>query len=93
MSEIQPPLAAQTLIDALESTLFKNTEFANCTITKPNYLVQSQQEIDNSPFTTTYSPIPCHKTDHNTQASWNPLQGQQHNKHKKKRKVNPQQAL
>lgn len=51
------------------------------------HLVQSQQEIDNSPFTTKYSSKSCHMTDHNTQASWNPLIGQQHKKHKKKRKV------
>lgn len=88
ISEMQPPLAAQTLIAALENILLKNTEFANCSITKPINLVQSQQEIDNSPLTTKYSSKSCHMTDHNTQASWNPLMGQQHKKHKKKRKVN-----
>ncbi|XP_076637833.1 uncharacterized protein LOC143349993 isoform X2 [Colletes latitarsis] len=82
----QPPLAAQTLIAALENTLLKNTEFANCSVTKPINSVQSQQEIDNSPLSTKYSSKSCHMTDHNTQASWNPLMGQQHKKHKKKRK-------
>lgn len=88
ISEMQLPLATQTLIAALENILLKNTEFANCSITKPINLVQSQQEIDNSPLTTKYSSKSCHMTDHNTQASWNPLMGQQHKKHKKKRKVN-----
>lgn len=85
---MQPPLATQTLIAALENILLKNTEFANCSIIKPINLVQSQQEIDNSPLTTKYSSKSCHMTDHNTQASWNPLMSQQHKKHKKKRKVN-----
>ncbi|KAK9310054.1 hypothetical protein QLX08_000518 [Tetragonisca angustula] len=80
------PVATQTLIAALENILLKNTEFANCSITKPINLVQCQQEIDNSPLTTKYSSKSCHMTDHNTQASWNPLMGQQHKKHKKKRK-------
>ncbi|KOX71283.1 Kinectin [Melipona quadrifasciata] len=82
------PVATQTLIAALENILLKNTEFANCSITKPINLVQCQQEIDNSPLTTKNSSKSCHMTDHNTQASWNPLMGQQHKKHKKKRKVN-----
>ncbi|KAF3429202.1 hypothetical protein E2986_01409 [Frieseomelitta varia] len=82
------PVATQTLIAALENILLKNTEFANYSITKPINLVQCQQEIDNSPLTTKYSSKSCHMTDHNTQASWNPLMGQQHKKHKKKRKVN-----
>ncbi|CAL7948527.1 unnamed protein product [Xylocopa violacea] len=81
-----PVAAAQTLIAALENILLKNTEFSNCSITKPINLVQSQQEIDNSPLTTKYSSKSCHMTDHNTQASWNPLMGQQYKKHKKKRK-------
>ncbi|XP_076749451.1 uncharacterized protein LOC143422582 isoform X3 [Xylocopa sonorina] len=81
-----PVAAAQTLIAALENILLKSTEFSNCSITKPINLVQSQQEIDNSPLTTKYSSKSCHMTDHNTQASWNPLMGQQHKKHKKKRK-------
>ncbi|XP_076666065.1 uncharacterized protein LOC143367789 isoform X2 [Andrena cerasifolii] len=85
-SNSEPPLAAQTLIAALESTLLKNTEFTNCSITKPINLVQSQQEIDHSPPTSKYSSKSCHMTDHNTQASWNPLIGQPHKKHKKKRK-------
>ncbi|CAK9822917.1 Ktn1 [Anthophora retusa] len=85
-SNSEPPLTAQTLIATLENILRKNTEFANCSITKPINLVQSQQEIDNSPLTTKYSSKSCHMTDHNTQASWNPLMGQQHKKHKKKRK-------
>ncbi|XP_060830973.1 kinectin-like isoform X1 [Bombus pascuorum] len=85
-SNSELPLATQTLIAALENILLKNTEFANCSITKPINLVQSQQEIDNSPLTTKYSSKSCHMTDHNTQASWNPLMGQQHKKHKKKRK-------
>ncbi|XP_076235212.1 uncharacterized protein LOC143179757 isoform X3 [Calliopsis andreniformis] len=85
-SNSEPPLAAQTLIAALENTPLKNTEFANCSVTKPVNLVQSQQEIDNSPLTTKYSSKSCHMTDHNTQASWNPLIGQQNKKHKKKRK-------
>ncbi|XP_043528904.1 kinectin isoform X5 [Frieseomelitta varia] len=81
------PVATQTLIAALENILLKNTEFANYSITKPINLVQCQQEIDNSPLTTKYSSKSCHMTDHNTQASWNPLMGQQHKKHKKKRKM------
>ncbi|XP_061931772.1 uncharacterized protein LOC108001331 isoform X6 [Apis cerana] len=85
-SNSEPPLATQTLIAALENILLKNTEFANCSIIKPINLVQSQQEIDNSPLTTKYSSKSCHMTDHNTQASWNPLMSQQHKKHKKKRK-------
>ncbi|CAD1477429.1 unnamed protein product, partial [Heterotrigona itama] len=86
MSQLKLPVATQTLIAALENILLKNTEFANCSITKPINLVQCQQEIDNSPLTTKYSSKSCHMTDHNTQASWNPLMGQQHKKHKKKRK-------
>ncbi|XP_072744778.1 uncharacterized protein [Anoplolepis gracilipes] len=83
----EPPLVSEALIAALESTLLKNTEFANCSITKPvNLVSQSEQEIENSPFTTKYSSKSCHMTDHNTQANWNPLIGQQHKKHKKKRK-------
>ncbi|XP_043503517.1 kinectin-like isoform X3 [Polistes fuscatus] len=82
----ETPLAAQNLIAALESTFLKNTEFANCSMTKSMNLVQSQQEIDNSSLTSKYSSKSCHMTDHNTQASWNPLNGQQHKKHKKKRK-------
>lgn len=85
---MQTPLAAQSLIAALQSTLLKNTEFANCPMTKSMNLVQSQQEIDNSSLTSKYSSKSCHMTDHNTQANWNPLIGQQHKKHKKKRKVN-----
>ncbi|KMQ89599.1 ribosome-binding protein 1, partial [Lasius niger] len=85
----EPPLVSEALIAALESTLLKNTEFANCSITKPvNLVSQSEQEIENSPLTTKYSSKSCHMTDHNTQANWNPLIGQQHKKHKKKRKVN-----
>nr|XP_012144921.1 PREDICTED: kinectin isoform X2 [Megachile rotundata] len=64
----------------------ENTEFTNCSIIKPINLVQSPQEIDNSPLTTKYSSKSCHMTDHNTQPSWNPLMSQQHKKHKKKRK-------
>ncbi|XP_047356077.1 kinectin-like isoform X5 [Vespa velutina] len=86
ISEMQTPLAAQSLIAALQSTLLKNTDFANCPMTKSMNLVQSQQEIDNSSLTSKYSSKSCHMTDHNTQASWNPLIGQQHKKHKKKRK-------
>lgn len=88
--EIQPPLASQALIAALESSgLLKSTEFANCSITKPVSLVQSKQEIENNPLTTKYSSNSCHMaTNNDTQASWNPLIGQQHKKHKKKRKVN-----
>nr|XP_050854408.1 kinectin-like isoform X1 [Vespula vulgaris] len=86
ISEMQTPLAAQSLIAALQSTLLKNTEFANCPMTKSMNLVQSQQEIDNSSLTSKYSSKSCHMTDHNTQANWNPLIGQQHKKHKKKRK-------
>ncbi|CAL1685035.1 unnamed protein product [Lasius platythorax] len=83
----EPPLVSEALIAALESTLLKNTEFANCSITKPvNLVSQSEQEIENSPLTTKYSSKSCHMTDHNTQANWNPLIGQQHKKHKKKRK-------
>ncbi|XP_029171849.1 kinectin isoform X2 [Nylanderia fulva] len=79
----EPPLSSDALIAALESTLLKNTEFANCSITKPvNLVSQSEQEIENSSLTTKYSSKSCHMTDHNTQANWN----QQHKKHKKKRK-------
>lgn len=85
---MQTPLATQSLIAALQNTLLKNKEFANCPMTKSMNLVQSQQEIDNSSLTSKYSSKSCHMTDHNTQASWNPLFGQQHKKHKKKRKVN-----
>ncbi|KYN08596.1 Kinectin [Cyphomyrmex costatus] len=85
----EPPLASQTLISVLENTRLKNTEFANCSITKPVNLVnQSEQEIENNSLTTKYSSKSCHMTDHNTQANWNPVIGQQHKKHKKKRKVN-----
>ncbi|XP_050465215.1 kinectin isoform X2 [Cataglyphis hispanica] len=83
----EPPLVSDALITALENTLLKNTEFANCSVTKPvNLISQSEQEIENSPLTTKYSSKSCHMTDHNTQANWNPLIGQQHKKHKKKRK-------
>ncbi|XP_018393909.1 PREDICTED: kinectin-like isoform X1 [Cyphomyrmex costatus] len=83
----EPPLASQTLISVLENTRLKNTEFANCSITKPVNLVnQSEQEIENNSLTTKYSSKSCHMTDHNTQANWNPVIGQQHKKHKKKRK-------
>ncbi|XP_018340923.1 PREDICTED: kinectin-like isoform X4 [Trachymyrmex septentrionalis] len=83
----EPPLASQTLIAVLENTRLKNTEFANCSITKPVNLVnQSEQEIENNSLTTKYSSKSCHMTDHNTQANWNPVIGQQHKKHKKKRK-------
>ncbi|XP_039310674.1 kinectin isoform X8 [Solenopsis invicta] len=86
ISGIQPPLASQALIAALENTL-KNTEFANCSITKPvNLVSQSEQEIENNSLTTKYSSNSCHMTDHNIQANWNPVIGQQHKKHKKKRK-------
>ncbi|XP_039310657.1 kinectin isoform X4 [Solenopsis invicta] len=82
----EPPLASQALIAALENTL-KNTEFANCSITKPvNLVSQSEQEIENNSLTTKYSSNSCHMTDHNIQANWNPVIGQQHKKHKKKRK-------
>ncbi|XP_011135621.1 kinectin isoform X2 [Harpegnathos saltator] len=81
------PLASQTLITTLEyREYFKNTEFANNSITKPVNLVQSEQEIENNPLTTKYSSKSCHMTDHNTQASQKPFFGQQHKKHKKKRK-------
>ncbi|XP_070154294.1 kinectin isoform X2 [Polyergus mexicanus] len=81
----EPPLVSDALITALENTL-KNTEFANCSITKPvNLVSQSEQEIENCSLTTKYSSKSCHMTDHNTQANWNPLIGQ-HKKHKKKRK-------
>lgn len=82
----EPPLVSDALITALENTLLKNTEFANCSITKPvNLVSQSEQEIENSPLTTKCSSKSYHMTDHNTQANWNPLIGQ-HKKHKKKRK-------
>ncbi|EGI70299.1 Ribosome-binding protein 1, partial [Acromyrmex echinatior] len=85
----EPSLASQTLIAVLENTRLKNTEFANCSITKSVNLVnQSEQEIENNSLTTKYSSKSCHMTDHNTQANWNPVIGQQHKKHKKKRKVN-----
>ncbi|EFN89858.1 hypothetical protein EAI_15070 [Harpegnathos saltator] len=84
---MQLPLASQTLITTLEyREYFKNTEFANNSITKPVNLVQSEQEIENNPLTTKYSSKSCHMTDHNTQASQKPFFGQQHKKHKKKRK-------
>ncbi|XP_036139842.1 kinectin isoform X3 [Monomorium pharaonis] len=87
MSGMQPPLASQALIAALENTLFKNTEFTNCSITKPiNLVSQSEQEIENNSHPTKYSSKSCHMTEHNTQANWNPMIGQQHKKHKKKRK-------
>ncbi|XP_011636853.1 kinectin-like isoform X3 [Pogonomyrmex barbatus] len=87
VSGMQPPLASQALIAALENTLLKNTEFANCSVTKSVNLVnQSEQEIENNSLTTKYSSKSCHMTDHNTQANWNPMIGQQHKKHKKKRK-------
>ncbi|XP_011062319.1 PREDICTED: kinectin isoform X4 [Acromyrmex echinatior] len=83
----EPSLASQTLIAVLENTRLKNTEFANCSITKSVNLVnQSEQEIENNSLTTKYSSKSCHMTDHNTQANWNPVIGQQHKKHKKKRK-------
>ncbi|XP_015597971.1 kinectin isoform X4 [Cephus cinctus] len=81
----EPTLAAQSLLAALEKT-FKNTELANCSITEPINSLQSQAENDNRSLTSKISPKTCHTTDHNTQASWNPLNGQQHKKHKKKRK-------
>ncbi|XP_011264045.2 kinectin isoform X3 [Camponotus floridanus] len=82
----KPPLDSEALIAVLENTLLKNTEFANCSITKPvNLVSQSEQEIENNPLTTKYSSKSCHMTDH-TQSNWNPLIGQQHKKHKKKRK-------
>ncbi|KAG5322620.1 KTN1 protein, partial [Pseudoatta argentina] len=85
----EPSLESQTLIAVLENTRLKNTEFANCSITKPvNLINQSEQEIENNSLTTKYSSKSCHMTDHNTQANWNPVIGQQHKKHKKKRKVN-----
>ncbi|KAK2587486.1 hypothetical protein KPH14_003189 [Odynerus spinipes] len=86
VSEMQTPLAPQGLIAALESTLLKNTEFANCPMSKSMNLVQSQQQIDTSSLSSKYSSKSCHMTDHNTQASWNPLIGQPPKKHKKKRK-------
>ncbi|XP_014480150.1 PREDICTED: kinectin isoform X3 [Dinoponera quadriceps] len=83
----EPPLASRTLITALEyREYFKNTEFANNSITKPVNLVQSEQEIENSPLTTKYSSKSCHMPDHNTEASRKPLIGQQHKKNKKRRK-------
>lgn len=86
---MQPSLASQTLITTLKyKEYFKNTEFANNSITKPVNLVQSEQEIENSSLTTKYSSKSCHMTDHNTQASRKSLYGQQHKKHKKRRKVN-----
>ncbi|KAL0113639.1 hypothetical protein PUN28_012644 [Cardiocondyla obscurior] len=83
----EPPLASQALLTALENTLLKNTEFANCSITKPVSLMsQTEQEIENNSLTTKYSSKSCHMTDHNTQANWNSMIDQQHKKRKKKRK-------
>ncbi|XP_046740481.1 kinectin-like [Diprion similis] len=86
-SKSESTVVAHSLLAALEKSL-KNTELAKCSITEPaTDLVERQQEPDTSfLISKTSSPQTCHMIDHNTQASWNPLNSQQHKKHKKKRK-------
>lgn len=81
---------AQSLLAALEKTL-KNTEIEKCTVTEPTDLVECdhQEPPDTGFLISKTSPQTCQMIEHNTQASWNPLNGQQHKKHKKKRKVKP----
>nr|XP_046477367.1 kinectin-like isoform X2 [Neodiprion pinetum] len=87
-SKSEPTVVAHSLLAALEKSL-KNTELAKCSITEPaTDLVECRQESDTSfLISKTSSPQTCHMIDHNTQASWNPLNSQQHKKHKKKRVV------
>ncbi|XP_012267073.2 myosin-6 isoform X2 [Athalia rosae] len=84
-SKTESTAVAQSLLAALEKTL-KNTELAKCPVTESTNLVQCRQEPDTSFLISKTSPQTCDMIDHNTQASWNPLIGQQHKKHKKKRK-------
>ena len=82
---MQPMLGAQCLIAALEQSLLKNTELENCSLTEPENSVESRQDTDDSSLISKIASNTCHTTDNVIQNS--PLNGQQHKKHKKKRKV------
>lgn len=75
--------ATQSLLAAIEKTLIKNPEPENCSITSTKLVVESQQDYNRDSFTSELNSDNCHTAAYDVQS----INGQQHKKHKKKRKV------
>lgn len=87
---MQPTRPTETLIATLEKSLLKNADNEKSSVSNESAsFEQSQQENDDSSFTSEINSKYCHAAENETQASRNPLNGQHQKKHKKKRKVNP----
>ncbi|XP_008558289.1 kinectin isoform X5 [Microplitis demolitor] len=74
--------ATQSLLAAIEKTLIKNPEPENCSITSTKLVVESQQDYNRDSFTSELNSDNCHTAAYDVQS----INGQQHKKHKKKRK-------
>lgn len=75
--------ATQSLLAAIEKNLFGNPESENCSITSSKLVVESQQDNNRDSFTSELNSDNCHTAVYDVQ----PINDQQHKKHKKKRKV------
>ncbi|CAD6229982.1 GSCOCG00006673001-RA-CDS [Cotesia congregata] len=75
--------ATQSLLAAIEKNLFGNPESENCSITSSKLVVKSQQDNNRDSFTSELNSDNCHTAAYDVQ----PINDQQHKKHKKKRKV------
>ncbi|XP_011306030.1 interaptin isoform X2 [Fopius arisanus] len=75
----------ESLIAAIDKTLIKGAGSDKCTIDDKN-IIQSPQESDTGSMTSELNTNNFHMTGNDTQTSWNPMNGQQQKKHKKKRK-------
>ncbi|XP_044585439.1 kinectin isoform X4 [Cotesia glomerata] len=74
--------ATQSLLAAIEKNLFGNPESENCSITSSKLVVESQQDNNRDSFTSELNSDNCHTAAYDVQ----PINDQQHKKHKKKRK-------
>jgi DnaJ-class molecular chaperone len=86
-------LGAKCQITALEKSRLKKTELDKRCVTETECSVESRQDIDDSSLTSKLASNTCHMTDNIIQNNCNSLNGQQHKKHKKRRKVNPETGL
>ncbi|XP_074103823.1 uncharacterized protein LOC141530546 isoform X4 [Cotesia typhae] len=74
--------ATQSLLAAIEKNLFGNPESENCSITSSKLVVESQQDNNRDSFTSELNSDNYHTAAYDVQ----PINDQQHKKHKKKRK-------
>ncbi|XP_063994157.1 ribosome-binding protein 1 isoform X2 [Diachasmimorpha longicaudata] len=76
---------SESLITVIETKITKSAGSDKCTIDDKK-MIQSTQESDNSSMTSELNTNNFHTTGNESQTCWNPMNGQQQKKHKKKRK-------